>query len=251
MEVKERIRTRRLELGLTLEKVGNYVGVSKSTVKKWESGSISNMRRDKIAKLSEILEMSPTELMGWEDQTKLPPADSECLLGSFLKNYREAHNLTVYEFARASGLREWVIRQLEYGTDPSTGVSYIPTSDEISKLADATGSEIGQISAFIEEDHKRRVRKRGAITEDRWIDKASRRMLQNCLPPDVPHQTIKWIADIAKLLDYGIEFSGVDIFITNGDKKSRPIEPSEYASAVQEIRKYARYVIQSLINGDE
>ncbi|MCC8075639.1 MAG: helix-turn-helix domain-containing protein [Clostridiales bacterium] len=66
MEVKDRIKARRTELGLTLEQVGNYVGVSKSTVKKWETGYISNMRRDKIARLSEILQISPVELMGWD-----------------------------------------------------------------------------------------------------------------------------------------------------------------------------------------
>lgn len=73
MEVKDRIRERRQELGLTLEQVGNFVGVSKSTVKKWESGLISNMRRDKIAKLSEVLRISPVELMGWEEQVQPAP----------------------------------------------------------------------------------------------------------------------------------------------------------------------------------
>jgi len=72
VEVKDKIKERRTELGLTLEQVGNYVGVSKSTVKKWESGSISNMRRDKIAKLSEVLRISPVELMGWQDEPTPP-----------------------------------------------------------------------------------------------------------------------------------------------------------------------------------
>ena len=51
--------SRRLSLNLTLEEVGKYVGVEKSTVKKWEDGYISNMKRDKIALLSEILQVSP------------------------------------------------------------------------------------------------------------------------------------------------------------------------------------------------
>lgn len=48
-EVGNLIRTRRKELGLTLEDVGNAVGVSKSTVKKWEDGYISNMRRHQLS----------------------------------------------------------------------------------------------------------------------------------------------------------------------------------------------------------
>ena len=38
MDIGEMIKNRRLELNLTLEEVGKHVGVSKSTVKKWEDG---------------------------------------------------------------------------------------------------------------------------------------------------------------------------------------------------------------------
>jgi repressor LexA len=58
------IYNRRKELGLTLEEVGKAVGVSKSTVKKWENGFISNMRRDKIESLANILQVSPVKLLG-------------------------------------------------------------------------------------------------------------------------------------------------------------------------------------------
>lgn len=57
------ISKRRKELGLTLEEIGNAVGVGKSTVKKWETGLISNMRRDKIALLAKVLQINPTELI--------------------------------------------------------------------------------------------------------------------------------------------------------------------------------------------
>lgn len=38
MNLGERIKERREEKNLTLEQVGEYVGVTKSTVRKWESG---------------------------------------------------------------------------------------------------------------------------------------------------------------------------------------------------------------------
>jgi len=44
------LKQRREKLGLTLEEVGQYVGVGKSTVRKWENGVINKMDRDKIAK---------------------------------------------------------------------------------------------------------------------------------------------------------------------------------------------------------
>lgn len=62
--MKELIRNRRKELGITLEEIGDYVGVSKTTVQRWESGNISNMRRDRIKKLSEILQIEAEELIG-------------------------------------------------------------------------------------------------------------------------------------------------------------------------------------------
>lgn len=63
----QRMYTVRKSLGLSLEAVGNYVGVGKSTVRKWENGMIKNMRRDKIKLLSEVLHVSPGYLMGWTD----------------------------------------------------------------------------------------------------------------------------------------------------------------------------------------
>lgn len=66
MNIGELIHKRRLELGLTLEEIGNAVGVSKSTVKKWEDGFISNMRRDKISALSKVLHINPVSLVTGE-----------------------------------------------------------------------------------------------------------------------------------------------------------------------------------------
>ena len=63
MDIGRIIERRRNELDLTLEEVGNAVGVSKSTVKKWESGFIENMKRDKIAALSAVLKISPVALI--------------------------------------------------------------------------------------------------------------------------------------------------------------------------------------------
>lgn len=60
------IQQRRKELKLTLEDIGNFVGVGKSTVKKWESGYIENMKRDKISLLSQILQLNPVTFITGE-----------------------------------------------------------------------------------------------------------------------------------------------------------------------------------------
>lgn len=68
MEMGEKIKYLRTRQGMTLEELGNRVGVGKSTVRKWETGAIANMRRNKIASLAEALNVSPSYLMGWEDE---------------------------------------------------------------------------------------------------------------------------------------------------------------------------------------
>ena len=71
MEIKDIIKNRRIELHLTLEDVAKCVRVSPATVSRWESGDIANMRRDKIALLSSVLQINPMVLMGWDDENGL------------------------------------------------------------------------------------------------------------------------------------------------------------------------------------
>lgn len=64
MNPGERIKQLRLARGMTLEELGQRVGVGKSTVRKWETGAIANMRRDKIAKLAEALDTDVMDIIG-------------------------------------------------------------------------------------------------------------------------------------------------------------------------------------------
>lgn len=67
-DMAQRIQDLRISQNLTLEQVANEVGVGKSTVRKWETGMIANMRRDKIASLAKALHTTPAYLMGWVDE---------------------------------------------------------------------------------------------------------------------------------------------------------------------------------------
>lgn len=71
MEIGEKIKYLRTRQGLTLEELGEKVGVGKSTVRKWETGAIANMRRNKIASLADALNVSPSYLMGWEEENNI------------------------------------------------------------------------------------------------------------------------------------------------------------------------------------
>ena len=68
MEVHERIKKRRMELDLSMRDVAAALGVSPSTVSRYESTDIQNMGIDKIESLSKVLHCSPSYLMGWEEK---------------------------------------------------------------------------------------------------------------------------------------------------------------------------------------
>ena len=86
MELQDVIKIRRKELGLSLEQIANACGVGKSIVGKWERGDIKNIRRDNLAALSEVLNVSPLVLMGREE---LQNNDLDDIEQSLLNNFRK------------------------------------------------------------------------------------------------------------------------------------------------------------------
>lgn len=66
IEVKDIIKKRRLELGLSFGELGRLCRVDKTTVRKWELGLIENMKRDKMVLLAKALDISPLVLLGIE-----------------------------------------------------------------------------------------------------------------------------------------------------------------------------------------
>lgn len=66
MNIGERIKSRRLELGMTLEDIGVALGVNRSTVKRYEDGDTERISPKTIEKLAIILKTTPENLMGWD-----------------------------------------------------------------------------------------------------------------------------------------------------------------------------------------
>lgn len=66
MEMKDRLKERRLACGYTLEELAHKIGTSKQTIHRYESGVISNIPSDKIEALATALKTTPAYLMGWD-----------------------------------------------------------------------------------------------------------------------------------------------------------------------------------------
>lgn len=64
-----RMKLRREELGMSYQTLSDKVGISKSTLQRYETGFIKNMPVDKIEEIAKALCISPAYLMGWEENT--------------------------------------------------------------------------------------------------------------------------------------------------------------------------------------
>nr|DAN14225.1 MAG TPA: helix-turn-helix domain protein [Bacteriophage sp.] len=67
MTIGERIKQRRTELGLSVDEVAEKLGKNRATVYRYESNEIENLPVGTLEPLAKILETTPAQLMGWDD----------------------------------------------------------------------------------------------------------------------------------------------------------------------------------------
>ena len=70
MNVGERIKLRRKELKISADTLAERVGVSRSTIFRYEKGDIEKVGPEVLKKISETLNISPADLMGWEEEAE-------------------------------------------------------------------------------------------------------------------------------------------------------------------------------------
>lgn len=66
----DKIKNLRIQNKMTLEEVGERIGVSKQTLYKYENNIITNIPSDKIEGLAKLFNVSPALIMGWNDASK-------------------------------------------------------------------------------------------------------------------------------------------------------------------------------------
>ncbi|MDL2250485.1 helix-turn-helix transcriptional regulator [Lachnospiraceae bacterium OttesenSCG-928-J05] len=70
MSMSERIKERRLAVGLTQEELANRLGLQKSAIAKYENGRVENIKRSVIANMAKVLECDPSYLLDFTDSIK-------------------------------------------------------------------------------------------------------------------------------------------------------------------------------------
>ena len=85
VKISEKLKNRRKQLGLTMYEVAQKAGVSEATVSRWESGDIANMKRDKIVLLAKALQVSPSFIMDWDNETEFFTIEETNLISNYRK----------------------------------------------------------------------------------------------------------------------------------------------------------------------
>jgi len=76
MKVNERIKNRRVELGLSVDQLAEKLGINRATIYRYESEDISKLPASILQPLAAALRTTPHYLMGWEEKPQ-PPTVTE------------------------------------------------------------------------------------------------------------------------------------------------------------------------------
>lgn len=68
MTIGERIKKRRLELGLSVDDIAKKLNKNRATIYRYESNDIENFSITILEPLAQVLNTTPAYLMGWEDK---------------------------------------------------------------------------------------------------------------------------------------------------------------------------------------
>lgn len=91
MEIHERIKRRRKELGLSADDLAQALHVSRATVYRYESSYIEKLPLSILEPLCKALHTTPAYIMGWEESSK-----EEIDLDSFYKKWNEKTPLSPF-----------------------------------------------------------------------------------------------------------------------------------------------------------
>ena len=81
-----RIKELRKQQNLTLAELAKRIGVSESTMQRYESSKISKIKYETMESLANIFNVSPEYLMGWSDTSDRYEQCFENICKSILKN---------------------------------------------------------------------------------------------------------------------------------------------------------------------
>lgn len=74
MTIGQRIKNRRLELGLSVDEVAKRLGKNRATVYRYENDDIKELPITVLEPLAKVLDTTPADLIGWDGTNTLSDA---------------------------------------------------------------------------------------------------------------------------------------------------------------------------------
>ncbi|MDI9472780.1 MAG: helix-turn-helix transcriptional regulator [Tissierellia bacterium] len=103
MSITNQLRKKRKEKNLAVADIADQLGIARSTYYRYEQGVIENMSSSTLMALSEILDTTPQELLGWKSEPVISVENSAEFLTS--AEYEELHQFLLYLLYRRTLVR--------------------------------------------------------------------------------------------------------------------------------------------------
>lgn len=176
MDVGERIKNRRKQLGLSAEQIAAELGVSPATVYRYESNEIMNMRIDKLEPIAKALHTSPAYLMGWSEETSSAAEDTNLVTIHYAGPVAAHFNATPDDaYEQRTIPAEWIGRRRpeDFFLATVSGDSMYPQfqdGDEILCLRCSDMGVSGRIGIMLLDGGEATVKRIEYKTGEDWID---------------------------------------------------------------------------------
>lgn len=118
MTIGDRIKARRIELGMSIEELGKRLGKNRSTVYRYETGYIENLPIDILEPIAQALRTTPQYLMGWEEVEKKNDAIADIIIRmrsdeSFLSLVKKLNDLDSKKLSGADQILTAFLKQFQ------------------------------------------------------------------------------------------------------------------------------------------
>ena len=171
MTAGERIKNRRLDLGMKQIDLANAAGITKQLLYKYETGRITNIPLENIEKIAAALDIDPTVISGWAD------ADEEMvtfpIIGDVAAHFTgEAQE--IYDTDNISIPSEWLKGRprSDYFIVRVNGDSMYPAyqdGDLVLVLRQSTLNHSGQVGVLIIDDKHGTLKKVEYVYGEDWM----------------------------------------------------------------------------------
>lgn len=133
--IQKRIKSRRIELGLSYQQLAERTNISKSTLQRYETGFIKNFPLDKLWILADALETTPNWILSLNTADELPKKQYDIFLKN-MNSLMEANHLNFQKLSKKSDLPITLLKSM------STG-KIIVSSSVLSLIANSLNVTLG------------------------------------------------------------------------------------------------------------